>query len=192
MGLFAQSGWVTGVFLALLAMTIFILLRRTHRYLARQDKGKSPLARVPRPQSRDPGHHLDAPAEVVRWEVQMHDIARDLSAQLDTKFGALRTLIAEADRAAARLEAALAGKTDAAAPVDSRPATQAEGLRPGVHGPDLRVDQPGEPLRRPSARHRHEEVYVLADYGLSAAEIAGRLGSPVGEIELILGLRDKR
>ena len=38
----------------------------------------------------------------------MHDTARDLSARLDSKLSMLQAMVAEADRAAARLEAALA------------------------------------------------------------------------------------
>ena len=37
-----------------------------------------------------------------------------------------------------------------------------------------------------------EEVYMLADYGLATMEIAHRVGVPVGEVELILGLREKK
>jgi hypothetical protein len=44
----------------------------------------------------------------------------------------------------------------------------------------------------PSSDHRYDEIYVLADYGHNAAEIAQRLGSPIGEVELILSLRSKR
>ena len=36
---------------------------------------------------------------------------------------------------------------------------------------------------------RREEIHRLADDGFAAAEIARRVGSPVGEVELILSLR---
>ena len=39
--------------------------------------------------SENKGHHLDAPDEVVGWEVQMHEIARDMKAELDTKMRAV-------------------------------------------------------------------------------------------------------
>ena len=42
----------------------------------------------------------------------MHETARELSAQLDSKMSALQALIAEADRAAARLEAAKGNAED--------------------------------------------------------------------------------
>ena len=190
MFVFAQFDVLTGVFLAALALMIVILLRRSHRYLSRQKKDDAALVHMPRPQGEDRRHHLDAPPDVLRWEVQMHETARDLSAQLDSKMSALQALIAEADRAAARLEAAMAEPSDAPQRPDElrrQPGDQAAALK----SPQAEAPPSASPARS-SVRHRHEEVYTLADYGLDAAEIAGRTGSPIGEIELILGLRDKR
>lgn len=194
MHLLAQSGVVTALVLAALAMVIAWLLLRVHRHLARQKRSDSPLVRVTRPKQAEPGHHLGAPAEVLRWEVQMHETARALSAQLDSKMGALQALISEADRAAARLEAAGAESPDSLRqppPAESPPTTQAEALRPS--GPsDQAPGEADEASQRRSVGRRQEEVYTLADYGLDAAEIARRVGSPVGEVELILGLREKK
>ena len=38
---------------------------------------------------------------------------------------------------------------------------------------------------------RYEEIYTLADYGYEPAEIARRVNTPVGEVELILSLRSR-
>ena len=83
--------------------------------------------------------------------------------------------MAEADRAAARLEAALAGAADSLPPQGN----QAYSLEHAAASPTA-----------PRAGRR-EEVYALADYGYDAAEIARRVGSPIGEVELILSLRGK-
>ncbi len=194
MHLFADSGWASGLALVALAGVIGWLLLRTHRHLSRQKQDNSPLVRVSRPQQTEHGHHLDAPPNVLRWEVQMHETARELSAQLDSKMGALQALIAEADLAAARLEAA-AGKSPRGVPrggpPDSSPTTQAEALRPS--GESDRA--PGEPdlaAGSPPARPPHEQIYALADGGLDPAQIARRLDTPVGEVELILGLRQEQ
>ena len=77
----------TLIALAALALTIGLLLRRSHRYLARQDKNLPPIVRTARPETRKHSHHLGAPDEMLQWEVEMHDVARDLSAQLDSKMG---------------------------------------------------------------------------------------------------------
>ncbi|MGA2034106.1 MAG: hypothetical protein ABSG68_17830 [Thermoguttaceae bacterium] len=127
--------------------------------------------------------HADGPPEVVNWDVHMHDTARELAGQLDSKMSALEALILEADRAAARLEAALSRSRDAG----RQPGTQAERLRPAA------AQEPAASDRADHAApgRSHEEIYTLADYGFETAEIARRLGVPIGEVQLILGLRGK-
>jgi DNA-directed RNA polymerase specialized sigma24 family protein len=111
----------------------------------------------------------------------LHETARQLSAQLDTKMVALESLIAEADRAAARLEAAI----------------------DRVDGPSRRADdvpQPTEPAaiapkqtEEGGGRLRQcEQIFALADYGYDATEIARRVDCPAGEVELILSLRGRK
>jgi hypothetical protein len=201
MFVFAQSDMLQWVFLGALALTIGMLLLRTQRHMRRARAEQPAIVRTPRPSPREKGHHVDEPAELARWEVEMHEIARDLSARLDSKIGALRALIAEADRAAARLEAALAasGRPDRSWP--AFPPTQAEGLRIRPAGPpvDEARERPegatsadGSQHAGAEARHspeRREEIYTLSDYGFEPAEIARRTGSPIGEVELILSLR---
>ena len=82
------------------------------------------------------------------------------------------------------------------------PGSQAESLRPAAghaaisgmnRKPRLRIElspSEDEPSRATDRARRREEIYRLADYGFAAAEIARRVGSPVGEVELILSLRD--
>ena len=134
----------------------------------------------------------------------MHETARRLSGQLDAKLGLLQSLIVEANRAAARLEEAIQ-RAHPSLP----PGSQAESLRPAAgHARDMRHDLPrdseGEAAESDHSNvgdtslpatdrvRRREEVYRLADYGFAAAEIARRVGSPVGEVELILSLRDSK
>ena len=120
----------------------------------------------------------------------MYETARDLSAQLDSKMSALQALVAEADRAAARLDAALSRAAGAGPVADEQarqPSTQAESLQ---HAP--RPDHAPADADRAAARaRRQEEIYTLADYGYDLIEIARRVGSPIGEVELILSLRRK-
>jgi len=131
-------------------------------------------------------HEAASPAEGPQapggWEVRMYDTARELSAQLDSKMSALRALAAEADRAAARLEAALE-RSDGFGPLRGH---QAQSL--AAAGESRRDSLLTDVAPR---AHRREEVYTLADYGYAPAEIARRLGTPVGEVELILSLRKK-
>jgi hypothetical protein len=58
-------------------------------------------------------------------------------------------------------------------------------------GVDLSAADAESPRTTDRSRRR-EEVYGLADYGFVAAEIARRVGMPVGEVELMLSLRDSK
>ncbi|MGO8744929.1 MAG: hypothetical protein ACLQNE_02960 [Thermoguttaceae bacterium] len=215
-GLFAQGNGLPGtptlVVLGILAAIIAALLIRTQRSYAQRPSGAPPFEPHARHESMGPSGDRRDTAEAAPWRVSMHETARELSAELDAKINALAAIVRDADRAAARLEAALAaagrlsaGVGDAiqpagspsAAPVAlSRPALagQAEGLRAAgatERGATGAPEQ--EPtLSHPSAKHRQEEIYSLADQGYEPAQIAQQSGMPVGEVQLILGLRSAR
>ena len=106
MNLFDRFDILTVLILVALAVIILSLLIRWYRYYSRHKGSNAVIVRTARParEPEDPYH--DAPPEIVRWQVAMHETARDLSAQLDSKMSALQVLIADADRAAARLETA--------------------------------------------------------------------------------------
>jgi hypothetical protein len=127
----------------------------------------------------------------------MHETARQLSAQLDAKLSLLQSLSAEADRAASRLEEAI----ERAHPT-LPPGSQAESLRPAAErdreafsplqdaGVELdRIAAEPAPPEGADRSRRRDEIYHLADYGFAPAEIARRVGSPIGEVELTLSLR---
>jgi len=219
-------------FLGAVLLVVVLMLFRSQRSLGRRSSPAPPLAPAPRKEPSRPPLHSGAPAAAGNWEVQMHEVARELSAQLDSKMGLLEQLIREADRAASRLETALAANGREAAPAGSiretaavaggreaapavlspvaslpcvassrdapgapasRPANQAEGLK-GAGRPEVpearRFEDPA--ARGPAKDRRYEEIYTLADYGYEATEIARRVGTPVGEVQLILGLRKQR
>ena len=46
---------------------------------------------------------LGAPAEVLRWQVELHDLGRELKAELDSKLVAVRTMTTAYDQATRRL-----------------------------------------------------------------------------------------
>jgi hypothetical protein len=162
--------------LFLLAVIVVVLMFRTRvRVAAASDASKAKL----------PSEHEASSAErdLAKWEVQMHETARELSAQIDAKLSLLQSLTAEADRAAQRLEELL----------DRMPPLQppAGDIEASPHELDRIVnEQPSTEVAISSDRsRRREEIYQLADYGFAPAEIARRIGSPVGEVELILSLR---
>jgi len=179
MSLLAQIGGPTALFVLALALAIGVLMMRWHRYYARQDR--SPIVRTERAQPPAHGPHAaprDAvPEDLAKWEVQMYERARELSGQLDSKMRVLEHLTREADRAAARLEKALA----AAGPEsDAAPEAQTPGACAAPDGVE------------PLPPERREEICTLADYGFEPAEIARRLGASIGQVESVLGERAKR
>jgi hypothetical protein len=205
------------IFMLLVLGIAFFLLMRTSRYFSRQKREEPKWPRdvqsgwegssaIPTTRPTTPPtasqRHLDAMPSTAQWEVDMHETARELKAQLDSKMRALQALIAEADRAASHLEAALKTRHN----TDDTPASN----RARSGGSPLFNPKPGPPSRQEikstglptnqaqaptasavSSPHRHEEIYTLADYGLSDSAIAQRLAMPVGEVELILSLRGK-
>jgi hypothetical protein len=192
--LFGQVETTTILFLAGLVLTCGVLLFRTHRQL-----GSRPATTLPSPMTLSqptasqphtrpaPAHRLDAPAEMRRWDVDMHDRARELQAQLDSKIAILQHLVLDAQRQADRLEAAIARASELARPFpDSGPCRTISSEDNNAIRIDATATRAGN-----SASRRHAEIYSLADSGMSSAAIANRIGSPIGEIELILGLRGK-
>jgi hypothetical protein len=177
--LLAESNVITWGCMAVLLLMCGILLLRTQRYFARQVQSGPPTVSLETP--RSPTDRAPLPEAAEHWEVEMHELARDLSGRLDSKMSALQHLIRDADRAAARLETALHAAGDV------EPRSQAEGLR---------ADQPRTPAdaAQPATAEpgRYDEIYLLFDYGHPAAEIAQRVGLPIGEVELILSLRTRR
>ncbi len=158
---------------AILAITITLLMRG-YRYQRRQKRGGSSLPSR-HPVEKDPrGLRAGAPDSIVRWEVEMQELARDLKAEIDSKMIALEHLIQDADRAANRLETALGSVPANATNTECAEKPQATKLQTSDN----------EALR--------EEVYTLADYGFAFADIASRLATPVGQVELILRLRGEK
>jgi hypothetical protein len=127
--------------------------------------------------------------------VEYEQMIRNMTAGLDTRAAKLEVLIKQADdriealREATANAAALGvaprrGDAQAAGAVSSPDAVTAAAVERAV---DLTPSPRRESANGPDPRHA--EVYALADQGLSARDVARRLGRPNGEIELILALR---
>jgi hypothetical protein len=166
--------------------------------LAQAQRSREPIGSVRlRSTAASPDHES--------WEVEMHRLARQLKGEIETKMRALERLIQLADEAHARLDASLE-RTKALGSSNEGQATTAlagtatahdvrfarNSAQPGrtrssmrdtnVAGRQNLGHQPGDDLR-------FERVYALADAGFSATKIAGQIGSQIGEVELILSLR---
>lgn len=128
--------------------------------------------------------------------VELSNMARQITGQLDTRAAKLEMLIQEANQKIATLQRANDAQRSPLTPFemedDSQPAapTVAESAPPEPPSP-----WPADPLPPPTPTHdpvqqRHQRIYELADQGLTPQQIAGELNRPAGEIELILALRN--
>ena len=107
--------------------------------------------------------------------VELSEMARQVTAGLDTRAAKLDALIREADEKIARLASLQQAATNQPSP------TAAEPLAP----------QPAPPPCAYEPDPRHVEIYTMADQGQTPSQIASRLSRPNGEIELILALRPR-
>lgn len=96
-----MSGGNTMFLAVMVAITSWLLLRT---FLKRQTNQRF----KPPTETRSGAPLVGAPKDVARWQVEMHDLTRDLSAQLDSKMGALQHLIRQASEETERLERAIA------------------------------------------------------------------------------------
>lgn len=94
------------------------------------------------------------PAIFDDWEVRMHETARELIGRIDAKLAALRALTEEADRAARRLERALAAARDkdrAVETAESDSGASAQNSRASPMGEAGAANSAKKPLDMPTA-----------------------------------------
>jgi hypothetical protein len=206
MGLVALQSSTLMLLLGMVLLSWVLLRRRYEHRPGSSCANGSLIDRTEEPQvpSQPNSKSLDAGAELARWQVQMHETARDLKAELDSKIGVLQQLVRMAGDHEQRLGQLIARGEQLGLP---RPGDvlseiqQATSQSNGLHsGPN--IDGPTGPaasrLPAPSARARgllseptdqQLAVYQLADQGHSAASIAEQVGLPLGEVEMLLSIR---
>lgn len=149
-----------------LMLVYFMILRPR----ARKGRG-DPLAVMPSERSSLAGERA-AERQMQSLLVELEQMARQMSAQLDTKAARLEALIRDAESKTAALNAALAR---------AKAERISNSLIAGTLGPEHESGL--------AALARHRDIYDLADAGESAQAIAQKLRRPAGEVELILALR---
>ena len=165
------------------ALTIVYVLLRSGR-----KKRADPLARPPGQGSLAQQRNVER--QMQNLLVELSEMARQLTAQLDTRTTKLALMIDDADEKAAMLQRLLDETRAARA---SPPAAAAEiPVAPPASEPAA-VVAPLEPslALANEADARHQQVYALADEGQSAPDIARQIDRPRGEVELILALRPR-
>ena len=115
--------------------------------------------------------------------VELSEMSRQMTGQLDTRAARLEALLREADQKIATLRSLGSAGGGGATPH-------------GVLVEAKLLESDAVPMRAAndavsSVDPRHAEVYDLADEGQSPQDIARHTGRPSGEIELILALRGR-
>lgn len=173
----AATSWTAiAVAVATIAYVVFI------RPMTRKKKDKDPLTR-PAP---DPGlaRQRSVEREMGNLLVELSEMSRQMTGQLDTRAAKLEVLLREADEKIALLRSLGGGGATGGG---------------GPHGVLIEaklLESDAVPMRATDesvapADPRHAEVYDLADEGQSAQDIARQTGRPRGEVELILALRGR-
>jgi hypothetical protein len=127
--------------------------------------------------------------------VEFAEMARQISAQLDTRSAKLELLIKDADEKLAALGARLAAPDGAQGKVETL--TETKAAAPAKTPAKAPVKSSAKNSAKTSTKAQgppppqHADVYQLADQGRSPLEIAKQLNRPSGEVELILALRPK-
>ena len=169
----------------LLGMSVIAVIYLTMRPRKRKD----PLAGEPFRASLSQQKALERDMQNVL--VELSEMTRQMSAQLDTRAAKLDLLIREADEKIQQLrDAALAHRPEATTDVSAAMALAAANAAPGTSRLNLRLVKDTVPVQQPT-EDRWAEIYRLADGGDDASAIAGKMKRPRGEIELILALRPK-
>jgi hypothetical protein len=111
--------------------------------------------------------------------VELSEMARKITAQIDTRATKLELLIQEAEAKIEQLRS-LSAQVPPSPGDRYRADAEAALAAPLTNSADS-----------PAVDPRHAEIYTLADQGQSSAQIAQGLNRPRGEVELILALRGK-
>jgi len=162
-----------------IALLAFIMLRKSMRHY-RRVRAQQPLE-VSIDRSKSPTPLLDSPNDILRWQVEMHDTARDLKAELDSKISALQTLLLLAEQERQRLEEVLERS-------EVRPQNDAAHNTNAI---DVRTNAAAGGPIMPGNEQQRSEIYSLSDHGATPFEIAEQLAVPVGEVEFVLGMRGR-
>lgn len=171
-----------GMFGLGVAMLIAILFRRSGRYYHKLKRTRNRSPRPPRAKERaEP--LADAPVETLRWQVEMHETARELKGELDSKMIALQVLTNAAQQQIERLEQVIAVARQTGV---KDPLCELEQLADGK--PLHELDLPPVSQTAPDPELKRQ-VHELAAAGHASQAIAQRLGATLGDVELMLSLR---
>ncbi|HZN66770.1 MAG TPA: hypothetical protein VFB66_15875 [Tepidisphaeraceae bacterium] len=159
-------------------------------------KKKDPLARPKGDAGANLARQRSVERDMSNLLVELSEMTRQLTAQLDTRAAKLEILLREADEKLAALRAE-AGRSPEG--VGQHELSLRHSVDRGFHPPAqdhhdrlLLSNTAVSSTALAETDRRHAAIYEMADEGHNAHEIARQLDRPSGEIELILALRSGR
>ena len=125
-----------------------------------------------------PERHLHD--QITELMAELADLSRQINGQLDTRMARLEILLARADQAIVNLSGEPLPTRD-----DRPPATRpvAERVTPDNQSP------PPHARQSPRLTAQERTILEMAERGMTGTQISQELGRPVGEVELILALK---
>lgn len=174
-----------------LALAAVVMLRKLRSFSAERQRGSSPgesssrLRGLARAES-DPA---EPPNDFLRWQVEMHQTARELKAEIDSKLVALQAATRLAREEQRRLEQSIerARQTTRPDPLGTLPqAGDRSAARSEFSDANLPVAR--QPATLPTNASQAATIAALARAGHSATRIASELALPLGDVELSLSL----
>jgi hypothetical protein len=153
--------------MVILSISVLLLwsARRRIRERGRQEQRASAQREPP---ALAPGEKAQLRRDLESLIMELQELSRKISAEIDTRFAKLEAALQDADRRIAVLNRLTRQTGESAA----KPSPSASTVR----GSD-------------SPEERYTAIYELADVGFTPVEIARDLGRTPGEVELILNLR---
>ena len=158
----------TALFVLGMMFIILAVLRGTKKNLERAKRRQAKAIAACDEETLELRPFYDRPAQLSRWEVEMHDLAREITGRLDTKIAMLQQLIIAADE---KIQSLAEMQKTLEKSQSGRNSSEAAEQKPSV-----------------VRRDRLAEIYRLADEGYPTPAIAEKLHSPIGDVEMILSL----
>ncbi len=192
---------------AAVMIVTYLLLRRQYR---RRTMGASPK-QYSREIDTATNKSTAVKRDMERLLVELNELARQINGQIDTRYAKLEQTMADADRRISALRVLLrAAKTELKAVLEESGSSSADGSDDlTLESLDITIgdedDAPtpapaidGMPTTDPPQANPpdvsgdvNRRIYELSDQGRKAIEIAQQLDRNVGEVELILNLRNR-
>jgi hypothetical protein len=168
---------------------VYLLMRGR----ARLKDPLDPVSRAARPRLMSPAEQRGVERDMSNLLIELSEMARQVSAQLDTRAAKLDLLIREADQKIRQLRQLTGEQAPAADGEPDEPASSAplETWSPPDAQPATPEPSPADAGTAEESDPRHARIYAMADAGHSAQDIAREIGRPSGEVELILALRPR-